>query len=59
MEQVTIRVPATTASLAAGFDVLGCALGLHNTLTFTPSETLSFSGCEEQYQNEQNLAHVA
>ena len=33
MEQVTIRVPATTANLAAGFDVLGCALGLHNTHT--------------------------
>ena len=59
MEQVTIRVPATSAKLAAGFYVLGCALGLHNTLTFTPSETLRFSGCEEQYQNEQNLAYVA
>ena len=59
MEQVTIRVPATTANLAAGFDVLGCALGLYNTLSFTPSDELSFSGCEEQYQNEQNLAYVA
>ena len=59
MEQVTIRVPATTANLAAGFDVLGCALGLYNTLSFTPSDELGFSGCEEQYQNEQNLAYVA
>ena len=59
MEQVTIRVPATTANLAAGFDVLGCALGLYNTLTFTLAEELGFSGCEEQYQNEQNLAYVA
>ena len=59
MEQVTIRVPATTANLAAGFDVLGCALGLYNTLSFTPSDKLGFSGCEEQYQNEENLAYVA
>ena len=28
MERVTIRVPATTANLAAGFDVLGCAVGV-------------------------------
>ena len=59
MEQVTIRVPATTANLAAGFDVLGCALGLYNTLSFTPAETLRFSGCDEQYQTEENLAYVA
>ena len=59
MERVTIRVPATTANLAAGFDVLGCALGLYNTLSFTPAERLSFSGCDEQYQSEENLAYVA
>lgn len=59
MERVTVRVPATTANLAAGFDVLGCALGLYNTLSFTPAEELSFSGCDPQYQNEQNLAYAA
>ena len=59
MERVTIRVPATTANLAAGFDVLGCALGLYNTLSFTPAERPSFSGCDEQYQSEENLAYVA
>ena len=56
---MTIRVPATTANLAAGFDVLGCALGLYNTLSFTPAERLSFSGCDEQYQTTENLAYVA
>ena len=59
MKRVTIRVPATTANLAAGFDVLGCALGLYNTLSFTPAERLSFSGCDEQYQTTENLAYVA
>ncbi len=56
---VTVRVPATTANLAAGFDSLGCALGLYNTLTFTPADTLSFTGCEAEYQNENNLAYQA
>lgn len=59
MGEITIRVPATTANLAAGFDVLGCALGLYNTLTFTPADKLSFSGCASQYQNRKNLAYMA
>ena len=59
MEKVTVRVPATTANLAAGFDVLGCALGLYNKISFTPADTLSFSGCPEEFRNEENLAYVA
>ena len=59
MASVTVRVPATTANLAAGFDSLGCALTLYNTLTFSESEALSFSGCEEAYQNADNLAWQA
>lgn len=59
MEKVTVRVPATTANLAAGFDVLGCALGLYNKVSFTPSAELSFSGCEEKYRTADNLAYVA
>ena len=57
MEQITVRVPATTANLAAGFDVLGCALTLYNTLTFRLQEGLSFSGCDEAYQSPENLAY--
>ena len=53
---VTVRVPATTANLACGFDSLGCALNIYNTLSFTPSDTLGFSGCPEEFQNEDNLA---
>lgn len=56
---VTVRVPATTANLAAGFDSTGCALGLYNTLSFTPGAELSFTGCEQRYQNENNLAYQA
>lgn len=31
-DQVVVRVPASTANLGPGFDCLGLALGLHNTL---------------------------
>lgn len=57
MEQITVRVPATTANLAAGFDVLGCALTLYNTLSFRLQEGLSFSGCDAAYRNPDNLAY--
>lgn len=33
MDQVTIRVPATSANLGPGFDCLGVALHLHNRIT--------------------------
>lgn len=57
MEKVTVRVPATTANLGVGFDTLGCALGLYNTLSFSPADGLSFSGCEAEYQTPENLAY--
>ena len=57
MARITVQVPATTANLAAGFDTLGCALTLYNTLSFEESETLSFSGCDSAYQNTDNLAY--
>ena len=57
MEKVTVRVPATTANLGVGFDTLGCALQLYNTLSFTLSDRLSFTGCDEEYQTPDNLAY--
>ena len=56
MNSVTVRVPATTANLACGFDTLGCALSLYNTLSFTLSDRLSFTGCDEEFQTPYNLA---
>ncbi|WP_417218806.1 homoserine kinase [Arthrobacter sp.] len=39
-QSVTVLVPATTANLGPGYDCLGMALGLHDTLTVTTtSET--------------------
>lgn len=56
MTDVTVRAPASTANLAAGFDILGCALKLYSTLRFTVSDRLSFSGCDPKWQNADNLA---
>src|ERR1051326_4796266 len=33
MEQVTVRIPASTSNLGPGFDCLGVALSLHNHIT--------------------------
>lgn len=38
---VSVRVPATTANLGAGFDCIGAALSLYNTFRFTPAATLT------------------
>lgn len=35
----TIRVPATTANLGAGFDCIGAALSLYNEFTISPIDT--------------------
>lgn len=53
---VTVRVPGTSANLACGFDVLGCAWNLYNTLSYTLSDALSFTGCDEAYRSVENPA---
>jgi homoserine kinase len=35
MQQVTVRVPASTSNLGPGYDCLGVALRLHNSVTLT------------------------
>jgi homoserine kinase len=35
MQQVTVRVPASTSNLGPGFDCLGVALRIHNSVTVT------------------------
>ena len=52
---VSVRVPATTANLGVGFDVLGLALDLTATYTFTPAAELLITGCDEQFCRSDNL----
>ena len=53
---VTVRVPGTSANLACGFDVIGCAWNLYNTLRYTLSDALTFTGCDAAYRNADNPA---
>jgi homoserine kinase len=65
MTTATIRVPATTANLGAGFDCIGAALSLYNDFIFTPiaTETLTIAvqGLEAAKVNTDasNLAYQA
>ena len=58
--QVTIRVPATTANLGPGFDAFGCALSLYTDVTFEETEFgLEITGCDEAYTGPDNLAYTS
>ena len=52
---ISIRVPATTANIGPGYDVLGAALTLYASFEAELSEKLEISGCPEEFQNEDNL----
>jgi homoserine kinase len=60
---VSIRVPATTANLGAGFDCIGAALSLYNQFTFTLADSLKIvaTGAEADRVDvgEENLAYQA
>jgi len=57
---ITVQVPATSANLGAGFDVLGLAFKLYATVKFTRIEKgVLISGCDIQYQNSSNLVYQA
>ena len=58
MDQVKIKVPATSANLGPGFDCLGCAFELYNTFVFTPCRGYAFTGVEDRFCNEENLAVI-
>lgn len=53
--KLTVQVPATSANLGIGFDCLGIALDLYATFTFEPADTLQITGCEERFQDADNL----
>lgn len=40
MKSISIRVPASTANLGPGFDTLGVALNLYNTVTLSPTKKI-------------------
>ena len=55
---VRVTVPATTANIGPGFDVLGLAFKLYNRITFERIEKgLIIKGCPEVYNNNENLVY--
>ena len=57
MKKVTVKVPATTANIGPGFDCLGCAFSLYDTLTYEIIDSgLEIIGDSPAYCNEHNLA---
>lgn len=57
---IKVKVPATSANLGPGFDTLGLALDLYNTFIFEEiSKGLEISGCDQQFNNEQNLVYTS
>jgi homoserine kinase len=61
---VTVQVPATSANLGPGFDSLGLALALHDTLTGEVMDTglevvVSGSGADEVSRDESHLVVCA
>ena len=49
-----IKVPATTANLGCGFDVLGLALNIFNTYNFHLSNDYKCLGFDEEFSNPDN-----
>lgn len=52
---ITVSVPATTANLGVGFDVLGMALSLRANFRFEVADRLQIDGCPAQFAGEDNL----
>ena len=52
---INIRVPATTANMGPGYDVLGAALSLYADFSAELAPKLSIEGCPREFQNEDNL----
>ena len=56
---VRVRVPATSANLGVGFDVLGLALELSATYTFEVADELLITGCDERFSGPDNLVYTS
>lgn len=55
LRRVTVRVPATSANLGVGFDVLGLALELDAAFVFEPADELLVTGCDGRFNTPDNL----
>lgn len=57
---IEVIVPATSANVGPGYDCLGLALTYYGKFYFElRNNGLTIEGCEQQFQNEQNLVYTA
>ncbi len=56
LTRVCVRVPATSANVGPGFDSLGLALSLYNTVTFARADATCVTGAPAACCGEDNLA---
>ena len=56
---IKVTVPATSANLGIGYDTLGMAVSLYSHFTFDHADTLTITGCSEEFQNRDNMVYMA
>ncbi len=57
---IRVRVPATCANLGPGFDALGLAFNIYNTVEVQKIHSgLIIEGCDKKYKNENNLVYTS
>ena len=54
---IKVRVPATSANIAMGYDCLGMAVDLFTDVTIEDADKFNITGCDEAFQNEDNLVY--
>ncbi len=56
MDQVVVKIPATTANMGPGFDCVGCALTVYNTITFKKlASGVVVDGKDRNFPNDKSL----
>lgn len=57
---IKVKVPATSANMGPGFDCLGVALNMFNTIYVEEIEGgLEIEGCPDEFKNEDNLIYLS
>ncbi len=54
---IKVIVPATSANIAMGYDCLGMAVNLFTSVKIEDANKFSITGCDEAFQNEDNLVY--
>ena len=59
INEMIIRTPASSANLGPGFDSMGIAWKIYNTVRFEKSDELKIDGCDPRFRGPDNLAYAS